>query len=113
MTDRPTPLSYEPPMHAGWRTSQTGVMWKILAVVLCAVAVFAQWRVGAFTITRGRAWLTRAILLALGVGVGWTSVRAAQPAGDAIAWFLIGFGLVHVPPALVLLLKELRGEHPS
>ena len=88
-------------------------MWKLLAVVLCAVAVFAQWRVGDFTVTRARAWLTRALLLALGAGVGWTSVLTAQPADDAIVWFLIGFGLVHVPPALVLWLKEIRGEHPS
>ena len=88
-------------------------MWKLLAVVLCAVAAFAQWRVGDFTSSRALTWLTRAILFALGVGVGLTSVRAAQPADDTIVWFLIGFGLVHVPPALVLLLKQLRGEQPS
>ena len=88
-------------------------MLEIVAVVLCAVAAFAQWRIAGFTATPARTWLTRAILLALGVGVGLVSMRAMQPAGDAIVWFLIGFGVVHVPPALVLLLKGLRGEQPS
>jgi hypothetical protein len=39
-------------------------------------------------------------------------MRTAQPVGS-IAWFLVGFGLVHVPPAIVLVLKGLRGEQPS
>ena len=48
----------------------------------------------------------------------WRGPRAGAAAlaglqlGNA-AWFLVGFGLVHVPPAFVLLLKGLRGEQPS
>jgi hypothetical protein len=87
-------------------------MLDLAAVVLCAVAAFAQWRVGEFTATRTRVWVTRAFLLALGVAVGVLTMRSAQPPGS-IAWFLIGFGLVHVPPAIVLFLKGLRGEQPS
>jgi len=87
-------------------------MLELVAVVLCAVAAFAQWRVGDFTATAARAWLTRGILLALGLAVGWVTMRNAPSAGNA-AWFLVGFGLVHVPPAFVLLLKGLRGEQPS
>ena len=88
-------------------------MWELVAVALCAVAAFAQWRVGDFTSTRARTWLTRAILATLGLGVGLASMRAMQAMGDATVWFLIGFGVVHVPAALVLLLKGLRGEQPS
>lgn len=87
-------------------------MLDLVAIVLCAVAVFTQWRVGAFTATPARAWLTRALLAALGVGVGIVSMRTMQPTGS-IAGFLAGFGLVHLPPAIVLLLKGLRGEQPS
>ena len=87
-------------------------MLELVAILLCAVAAFAQWRVGDFTATRTRAWLTRAILAALGIAVGIVTMRNAPSAGD-IAWFLIGFALVHVPPAIVLLLKDLRGEQPS
>ena len=87
-------------------------MLEIAAVLTCAVAGFAQWRVGDFTATPTRAWITRVVLLALGVAVGVLTMRNAQPAGD-VAWFLVGFGLVHVPPAIVLLLKGLRGEQPS
>jgi hypothetical protein len=87
-------------------------MLDLAAIVLCAVAVFAQWRVGDFTATPARTWLTRAILAVLGVGIGLVFMRNAQPQGS-IAWFLVGFGLVHVPPAIVLVLKGLRGEQPS
>jgi hypothetical protein len=87
-------------------------MPDLAAVVLCAIAAFTQWRVADFTSTRTRTWLTRAILAALGVGVGIVFMRTAQPVGS-IAWFLVGFGLVHVPPAIVLVLKGLRGEQPS
>lgn len=86
-------------------------MVDIAAIVLCAVAVFAQWRVGDFTATPARAWLTRSFLAMLGVGVGIVFMRFAQQ--DSVAWFLVGFGLVHVPPAIVLVLKGLRGEQPS
>ena len=88
-------------------------MWELAAVVVSAVAAFAQWRIGDFTATRARAWLTRAILVTLGVGVGLASVRTMPSDGNAIVWFLLGFGIVHVPAALVLLLKQLRGEQPS
>jgi hypothetical protein len=40
-------------------------------------------------------------------------VRAMPSDGNTIVWFLLGFGIVHVPPALVLLIKQLRGEQPS
>jgi len=88
-------------------------MWELAAVLVSAVAGFAQWRIADFTATRARAWLTRAILVTLGVGVGLASVRTMPSDGNAIVWFLLGFGIVHVPAALVLLLKQLRGEQPS
>ena len=87
-------------------------MLELVAVVLCAVAAYAQWRIGEFTATRTRVWLTRVFLLVLGVAVGVVTMRNAQPAGS-MAWLLVGFGLVHVPPAIVLFLKGLRGEQPS
>ena len=94
-------------------TRDTAYMWELAAVVLCAIAALAQWRIGDFTATRARTWITRAVLLALGVAVGLASVRAMPSDGNAAVWFLMGFGVVHVPAALVLLLKQLRGEQPS
>ena len=88
------------------------MLLDLLAVALSAVAAFAQWRVARFTASPSRAWITRAILAALGVAVGLVMLRNAGSA-SGIAWFFIGLGLVHVPPALVLLLKGLRGEQPS
>jgi hypothetical protein len=100
-------------MAVAFAAGETARMWELAAVLVCAVAAFTQWRIGDFTATRARTWLTRAILVALGVGVGLASVRAMPSDGNTIVWFLLGFGIVHVPPALVLLIKQLRGEQPS
>ena len=60
-------------------------------------------------------WQTLALRLFLalvGIGVGVMAVYGiAEPA--PVLPFLIGFGLVHLPPALVLMLKRMRGESPS
>ena len=87
-------------------------MLNVAAILLCAVATFAQWRIGEFTATATRRWSARVILLTLGAAVGIVTMQNAQPPGE-VAWWLVGFGLVHVPPAIVLLLKGLRGEQPS
>src|SRR5690242_5241495 len=42
-------------------------MLELLGILVCAVAAFAQWRIGDFTATRRLAWITRAILCALGI----------------------------------------------
>jgi len=94
------------------RGRDTARMVELVAIGLCGVAAFAQWRLGDFIATPARVWLTRAILAALGIAVGVATMRSMQPAGS-IAWFFVGFALVHVPPAIVLILKGLRGEQPS
>jgi len=88
-------------------------MSELAALLLCGVAAFAQWRIANFTATPGRRWLTRAVLLTLGVAVGLVCMRDLPSDGSPIVPFLLGFGVVHVPAALVLLLKQLRGEQPS
>ncbi len=75
-----------------------------------AVAFYAHWRLGDFV--RGRALWVHAFLVLLDIGVGGTAVATTDPPTPALA-FLVGFGLVHVPPAIVLMLKGLRGEGRS
>lgn len=85
-----------------------------LAIVLLVPAAFVQWTIPRFTRATGNAWALRLLLVLLGVAVGVTLVRVNGAGGEAaFAVFLLGFGLVHVPPALVLLLKGWRGESPS
>ena len=82
-------------------------------IALCA-ALFAQWRIAYFTRGAGRRWTARAILAVLGIAIGYTLVRdsGGTPWHD-IALFVLGFSLVHIPAAIVLLLKGWRREKPS
>jgi hypothetical protein len=85
-----------------------------VAVLLLVAAAYAQWAIPRFTRRPGNALALRLILLALGVAVGVTLVSIEGAAGySAATLFLLGFSLVHVPPALVLLLKRWRRESPS
>lgn len=85
-----------------------------VAVALLAAAAFAQWTIPHFTRSARNAWAVRGLLVVLGIAVGVTLVRVNGAGGNAaLALFLLGFGLVHVPPAIVLLLKRWRRESPS
>jgi hypothetical protein len=85
-----------------------------IAILLLAAAFYTQWTIPAFTRSAGHAWALRLFLVLVGIAVGVTLVRVNGGGGDdALAVFLLGFGVVHVPPALVLLLKRWRRESPS
>jgi hypothetical protein len=87
-------------------------MLFVYAALLLAVAAYAQWALPQFTRSNANAWATRLLLVFLGIGVGYWFVRM-NPGLDAAAVFLMGFALVHVPAALVLLLKSWRHEGRS
>ena len=58
--------------------------------------------------------LTRGILILIGVAFGFVAAKYyASTALPAPLVFLSGFGLVHVPAAVILALKRKRGELPS
>jgi hypothetical protein len=83
------------------------------AAALC-VAAFAQWRIAYFTRGAARRWTARAILAILGAAVGYTLVRHSDAsAAHNAALFVLGFSLVHVPAAFVLMIKGWRHERPS
>ena len=80
----------------------------VMAAVTLAAAVYAQVRVRGLAASRNQAWVARAVLLLVGIGFGWTAVlKTGQEASAAMqaAIFLTAFGLVHVPAAIILLLK--------
>lgn len=84
-----------------------------MAVVLLALAAYAQYSIPAHTLA-GRVALTRALLAAIGVAFGFAMALGyrGEPALGLLA-FLVGFGMVHFPAALILFFKHCRGEGRS
>jgi hypothetical protein len=84
------------------------------AAVVLAAAIYAQTDIGRFTASAKATRLTRIGLLLLGIVFGYV---AADNFGDAeapvVLTFLIAFGAVHVPAALILLVKHASGAGKS
>lgn len=83
----------------------------VLAALLLAVAGYAQHRTPFHTPTKRDALWARGLLLTVGIAFGYvlaTRYTASQGQG-AVLMFLVGFGAVHVPAALILFSKRLRG----
>lgn len=81
----------------------------VAAALAAVVAGYAQGRIPRFTAGRAKVALARAILATVGLAVGWLAV-AAYPddrLGGLLA-FIIGFGVVHIPAALILFIKGQR-----
>jgi hypothetical protein len=93
-------------MEAIWMT-----LWALLMVT---VAGYAQYRIAAHTAGQGKVALTRGVLAVIGIGLGVTGA-AYYPHDRQLAAlaFMIGFGLVHVPAAVILFIKRGRGEGKS
>ena len=86
----------------------------ISAALVLAAAVYAQLQIPRFTSSPRAARLTRVGLAVLGLIFGYV---AADNFGDAeapvVLTFLIAFGAVHVPAALILLIKHAAGAGKS
>jgi len=87
---------------------------SLLAGLAVVVAGFVHLRLPAFIADPLKTTLARLLLVAVGIGVGYVAVRLYYGDGMAAALgFLIGFGVVHLPAACILLLKRARGEGAS
>lgn len=87
----------------------------IMAAITLAAAVYAQIRVHRLAASRNQAWIARAVLALVGLGFGWTAlVKSGQDASSAmqVIIFMAAFGLVHVPAAIILLLKTWQRSSP-
>jgi hypothetical protein len=85
----------------------------ILAVLLLIVAAYAQLQVPRYTADAAQARITRIVLLSVGIALGAVSAAILAEAPAALLAFAIGFGVVHVPAAAILLLKRARGAGRS
>ena len=85
----------------------------ILALLLLTVAVYAQRQIPVYTRGRARIMVARAILALVGIAFGLTAITYVHGYIPKLLTFLIGFGTVHVPAAIVLFIKGQRGEGKS
>lgn len=80
------------------------------AIVLTA-AGYAQHQVSRYTKGAGRILLIRSILIITGIAFGAVMAKFYfAETVPALLVFLGGFGLVHVPAAVILFIKRERGE---
>jgi hypothetical protein len=85
-----------------------------VAALVLAASIYAQHQIPRFTASPRTALLTRAGLIALGLVFGYVAADNLSEAGiPPLLTFLIGFGAVHVPAALILFLKHAAGAGKS
>jgi len=87
----------------------------LVTAVLVAAAGYAQYRIPRHTAGAAAIALTRVVLVVIGVAFGYV---VAQTYADArglppVLVFLAGFGLVHLPAAIILFIKGARGTGKS
>jgi hypothetical protein len=85
----------------------------VLAALMVLTALYAHLNIPRYTART--ATIARAVLIVVGLGLGAVSAVIYTESGGAFALlaFLIGFGVVHVPTAVILALKRARGAGKS
>ena len=77
-------------------------------------AVYAQLQIPRFTANARAALLTRVGLLLVGLVLGYVLAdNMARSGGPVVLMFLLGFGGVHIPAALILFFKRAAGAGKS
>lgn len=84
----------------------------LLTLLTLSAAVYAHVRLPNHTPNVRQLWLSRFILVAVGLAFGWSMNRSYYPDEGVLSLlvFASAFGLVHVPAAFILLIKRKRGE---
>lgn len=86
----------------------------LLACLLLFAAGYAQLRIPRYTTGALRVLLIRTILLVVGIASGYVAAATyANNSALALLPFLIGFGAVHFPAAVILFIKRERGAGKS
>lgn len=91
----------------------SAAMIALTAVGLTAAA-YAQLQIPRFTASARAALITRAGLLLVGLVLGYVLAdNMARSGGPFLLMFLLGFGGVHIPAALILFFKRAAGAGKS
>lgn len=89
------------------------VLQTILALLMLTAAVYVHRQIPLFTKGRGKKLIAHALLIVVGIAFGLTRAIDAVGYLPQIMTFLVGFGLVHLPAAIILFIKSRRGEGQS
>jgi hypothetical protein len=89
------------------------ISMSLFALVGLAVAIYTHLNLPRFTATRTGVLITRSVLLVVGAALGYVSASMYTDGTLRGLAFIAGFSVVHVPPALVLLLKRARRSPKS
>jgi len=87
----------------------------LMALFSLTAAIYAQYRLPLLTATRNQAWVARAILIMTGVAFGLVAVKQIGSNESSLMLpliFLAAWGLVHVPAAIILFLKQQQRKKP-
>lgn len=88
-------------------------LMALLAALLLVIVAYVQKQIPAFTKGGAKIALARALLMLVGIGFGLTVALYVQGTLLQLLAFLVGFGIVHVPAAIILFVKGRRGEGKS
>lgn len=86
----------------------------LISPPLPAVA-YAQYRLPFWTVNRNQAWWARGVLMMTGIAFGLLAVRQIGVTESRLMQlliFLAACGLVHVPAAIILFLKQQQRKNP-
>jgi len=83
-----------------------------MAAVLAPAALYAHYRLAFHIAGTGKIWLVHAVLAIAGAGLGYVTATGYAGANALLA-FLAGFGAVHLPAAVILSIKWMRGAGKS
>lgn len=89
------------------------LMLIVLALVGLAAAVYAHLNLAAFIATPSGIMTTRVILLVVGLAFGYAAAISYMEGVPRWLAFIAGFGVVHIPPAVVLMIKRARHSPKS
>lgn len=80
---------------------------------MVAMTAYVHKELPAFTQGAAKIITARLVLVLVGIAFGITGALYVEGRLPQLASFLIGFGLVHLPAAIVLFVKRKRGEGRS
>jgi hypothetical protein len=85
----------------------------VVTAALLLVVAYAQYRLPFHTRTRRSAWVARTVLVLVGLAFGgvWALAYDHRPGLEGVLALLMGFGIVHVPAAVILWIKRQRGVY--
>jgi hypothetical protein len=85
----------------------------VVAAVLLFLAVYVHRQIAVFTLGSANVFIARVVLLIVGALFGWIGAAAEPDTFRQVLRFVIGFGIVHIPSAVILFIKSQRGAGKS